>query len=111
MVLTKSWLDGCPIRNQPISTGDLSLDALDENLYIRSPLEKVETKSVQIVRVGIVALNGANSLDFIGPIDTVNGEATTLLRCWKATLPPVWQSKKPLFETRYARLTLVLIRK
>ena len=43
---------------------------LDENLYTRSPLEKVETKANHIVRIGIVALNGANALDFMGPIDT-----------------------------------------
>jgi len=65
-------------------------------------------KSVQIVRVGIVALNEANSLDFIGPIDTFNGGATILLSAGKPLLPPVRQSKKPLFETRYARVTLVL---
>jgi transcriptional regulator GlxA family with amidase domain len=43
---------------------------LDENLYVRSPLEKAETKANHIVRIGIVALNGANALDFMGPIDT-----------------------------------------
>jgi transcriptional regulator GlxA family with amidase domain len=43
---------------------------LDENLYVRSPHEKVAAKATDIVRVGIVALNGSNALDFMGPIDT-----------------------------------------
>jgi transcriptional regulator GlxA family with amidase domain len=45
---------------------------LDQNLYIRLPLEEVGTRATHIVRVGVVALNGANALDFMGPIDTFN---------------------------------------
>lgn len=45
---------------------------LDENLHVRPPLEKAETKVKSIVRIGIVALNGANALDFMGPVDTFN---------------------------------------